>query len=157
MNLSHPAFPCCVVVGIGSPHGDDAIGWRVLEELRSVRLPDCALVRARTPVDALDHLDNVAVLHLIDACYGTNAGTLHRWIWPSEDLIRYGWTTSHDVDLVGAIQLADQLNLLPPTTIVWGIESDAFQPATGISEPIQSGVMNLVSRLRAEIDPSTSV
>jgi len=139
------------VVGIGSHHGDDSLGWHALEELRAMTLPDCAFVRARTPVDVFDHLDSVAALHVIDACRGANAGTLHRWTWPSEALIRYGWATSHDVDLVGAMQLADQLKLLPANTVVWAIESDAFQPATGISEAIQSAVMDLVTRLRAEI------
>jgi hydrogenase maturation protease len=140
-----------MVIGIGSHHGDDAIGWHVLEALREHTLPGCELVSVRTPVDALNHLHHLTDLHLVDACYGLNTGMIHRWLWPTEELAAYHWTTSHDLNVVGVLQLADQLGILPSRTVLWAIETDAFHPVTSISHALESAAKELVSQIREAI------
>ncbi len=118
--------PLQLIVGIGSPHGDDQIGWMVVEALR----PDCddgiAVHTASVPLDLLDWLDNVHSLHVVDACVaGKAVGELTRWNWP--ELIDYNNTEppfqgTHGFDLVSTLRLAEKLGRLPQQVVVWGIE-----------------------------------
>lgn len=73
-----------LLVGLGSPHGDDQAGWLVAEALadRVDVPPHCRVRQAAVPVDMLDWLDEIHTLHIIDACRGESViGTVHRQVW----------------------------------------------------------------------------
>ncbi|MCA9128365.1 MAG: hypothetical protein KDB22_14835 [Planctomycetales bacterium] len=59
-----------LVIGIGSPHGDDRAGWAIAEQLSS----DCALTsvcqvrKAAVPHDILDWIQPNTLTHIVDAC-----------------------------------------------------------------------------------------
>lgn len=69
-----------LVIGVGSPHGDDQAGWEVVKrlggdfkEISSHSAGQQQLVYFRTavvPPDMLDWLDGVDTAHVIDACIG---------------------------------------------------------------------------------------
>ena len=79
-----------LVAGLGSPHGDDQAGWlvaeRVGEQFRSH--PDVVVRRAIIPLDLLDWLEDVDVLHICDACETTQRHEkLQRFAWNGGQLM----------------------------------------------------------------------
>ena len=76
-----------LIVGVGSAHGDDQAGWLVADELTR-RIPDGRFIsvrKASVPLDFLDWLENVKVLHLIDAIQASGCGNdVRRLRWNSE-------------------------------------------------------------------------
>jgi hydrogenase maturation protease len=111
-------------VGLGSPHGDDQVGWLVAERLDAGPPPGWAVRRATVPLDLFDWLGGIGRLVLCDACTGGGRpGQLHRWRWPDATiagLLRP--LGSHDFGLQDVLRLADTLGELPPETVLWGIE-----------------------------------
>jgi hydrogenase maturation protein HypF len=115
-----------VVGGIGSPHGDDQLGWRVLDLVLRQLPSRTRALKVRTPIELLDRLEPTSRLIVIDACRtGAPPGTVHRWLWPGE-LPRAGSSRiGHGMDLIAALTLASQLGRLPPRVIVYGVEANA--------------------------------
>lgn len=57
-----------LVVGLGSPHGDDQAGWQVIDRLQQHRLGShVALRKAAVPHDLIDWCEEADVMHLVDA------------------------------------------------------------------------------------------
>src|SRR5688572_26163325 len=48
-----------LVVGIGSDHGDDRVGWLVADALQTRAPADVSVRHAKTPLDLLDWLDEI--------------------------------------------------------------------------------------------------
>ena len=71
-----------LLVGIGSPYGDDQIGW-ILADLLRDRCDDILEIRTTSvPLDLLNWIDGVRHLHIVDACDGEQEpGHLFRWNW----------------------------------------------------------------------------
>lgn len=128
-----------LVVGFGSPHGDDRLGWLVVERLEQLlrgltsdgRPPTSVeLRRATTPSDLLDWLPGPTRLILIDACEG-----------PAEEFSPNGWrrfdtlesfaavtraSVGHLIGLPAVLALARQLERLPPQMALWAIRGEQF-------------------------------
>ena len=58
-----------LVVGIGSPYGDDQAGWIIVQQLRNLHNSTHSTIRqAAAPANVLDWLDKVERLIICDAC-----------------------------------------------------------------------------------------
>jgi Ni,Fe-hydrogenase maturation factor len=71
-----------LIVGLGSAHGDDQAGWLVVKNLASQcqEYPDITVCRASIPLDLLDWIEGIDVLHICDACESTKSpAKLHRF------------------------------------------------------------------------------
>ncbi|MBS0265348.1 MAG: hydrogenase maturation protease [Planctomycetes bacterium] len=148
-------------VGIGSPHGDDRIGWLVADALEQKPSGLLRIRRAGNPLDLLNWLDDHDCLILCDACQGLSTGpnsdrcppgTWQRWTWPCADLPVGRIRNSHDLGLVSTLTLAMQLNLLPTTVWLWGIE--IADP--GPERPLTPGVASAAAPVAAEIAQALS-
>jgi len=118
-----------LIAGLGSPHGDDEIGWLVVDELRRLE-PGWNIARLATPAELLDRLEDVNRLIVCDACQGSGpVGSFHAWRWPSPELMLAHFAGTHDLGLVAALELAQVLGRLPPEVWVWGIETGPIIPA----------------------------
>ncbi len=113
-----------VVIGIGSPHGQDAIGWRIVECLGRLGIDDVACELARTPSEILDRCEGIDSLHLVDACIGPDSGRLHQLQWPDEQIVAMRWTSTHGIDVPGVLQLATELGILPASVTIWVMECE---------------------------------
>lgn len=114
------------VIGIGSPYGDDQVGWRVVEHLQ--RMPEAAgtvaLCCDRPGTRLLEDLRGSERAILIDAIHsGTTVGTLHRL-----DIDRLDdapiMASSHAFGLAETLRLGKVLGLLPAELSIYGIEID---------------------------------
>lgn len=153
-------------VGLGSPHGDDQIGWRIAEELRG-RVSDSDPVSVRTatiPLDLIDWLDGVDRLHLCDACLSeVPPGTLLRFEASHADsrlqlpeLAGLRSRGSHDFALPDVLELAFRLDRLPAEVVVHAVSSRRFQPGDGLSDALRAALPQITGSILRELRPPSS-
>lgn len=143
------------VVGVGSPLGDDAVAWEVIERLRKHQAwpGEIEFHAVEGGQRLLDVLDGRGSLILIDALApGGNPGSMLRFTWPSGDLEALRPGSTHDLRPAEALQLAASLGVLPARVIIWGIEGDGFEPQAGISAAVAAAVPKLIESLAAELE-----
>jgi hydrogenase maturation protease len=144
------------VIGIGSPHGDDAIGLEAVRRLSNERLEydgwDCHAVESGARL--LDLLAGSGRLILIDALRQERPvpGTIHRFVWPDPriEAIRPGST--HALGAVQALQLAAALGQLPERIVIFAVEISCSEPGAALSQQVSEAVPELLGLVRQEID-----
>ncbi|MBI3463376.1 MAG: hydrogenase maturation protease [Planctomycetes bacterium] len=136
------------VVGCGSPQGDDAVGWRAIERLRSQMRPNVETHTVSTGWELLDILDGRGTLLLIDAVQsGQPPGTIHELRWPDPRLEQAHRGSTHGVSPAEALRLADACGLLPARVFIFAIEVGALAPLARLSSPAAASVAELTRRL----------
>lgn len=150
-----------LVVGIGSPHGDDSVGWYVARAL-SEQHTDAEHVQIRVaqiPVDLINWLGEVQELHLVDACRSSGTGlNWHRHEITKSDL-EHGTlpfefrheTGTHGWSLISVLQLALRLHMLPQRMVLWAIEADSFVPGTHLADSVRTAADLVAEQLRYAI------
>jgi hydrogenase maturation protease len=139
------------VLGVGSPHGDDAAGWRLVERLR--QHPGLAAhVNTVEPSRLLDHLGDCRRLILVDACRGDQPpGTLIRLQWPDPLLRSQRRRSSHALGLGDALSLAETLGWLPLQVIFWGVEVSQCDPGEGLTPAVRRALPKLERHVLDEL------
>lgn len=141
-----------LIAGIGSPHGDDQVGWEIAKRIQK-KDNDLTNIRlARTPDDILDWMDGFKQLVICDACQGAgNVGSIHHWKWPLDQLESIRWSGTHHVSLPAVLGLAQQLDRLPATVHIWGVEIKNTPPGQAISEPVMTGAVAAAEAIGKEL------
>ena len=146
------------VVGVGSPHGDDALAWAVVRDLREQQglPPEIEFYMVEGGQRILDLLDGRGTLFLVDAVgASTGPGTIHRFEWPDQRVEALRPGSTHDLRPAEALRLAEALGIAPPRVVVFGIEGATIAPQSGLSQAVLAAVPQLVRRLAAELpDPA---
>ncbi len=150
-----------LVIGLGTPHGDDAVGLVLSQELATWAAdqgPMQVQVRSlRTPIgmlDMLDGSDRFARLVLLDACVSDRPiGHLECWSWPHDAWETARCTGSHDLALPDVLTLAERLGRLPQCVTILGITIAAPSPEVefGLSATLQAAMPRLLRQVRREI------
>ena len=156
-----------LIVGVGSAHGDDQAGWLVADELTR-QIPDDSFIsvrKASVPLDFLDWLENVKVLHLIDAIQESGCGeNVRRFRWLNGQLICHSSNaredsglnppaarSSHGFSVPDVLRLAEQTGMLPEMAVVWAIPGSNFQPSARMSEQCQNNICKTATQIMAEL------
>ncbi len=144
-----------MIVGIGSDFGDDRLGAVAVEQLAKA-LPSCDVRFLRAPLDLLDVLEGVDRLHVVDACRGAGEpGTILRRNWPVTESTTVRFYGTHDMDLLAALRLAEQLQTLPSRVTIWGIEAaDNAGPAKfnmRLSPAVAAAVERITTQIAGEV------
>jgi hydrogenase maturation protease len=147
-----------LIIGVGSPHGDDRVAWVALEQLAHH-----AQVRAAGDSIALESLDRPGAtligrwqgarkVVLIDAVRsGAPVGTLHRVV-PDDLLASEGVASSHGFGVSDTLRLAEQLNALPEQLVILGIEAGAAGgPGEALSAELRQALPALVEAAVREV------
>jgi hydrogenase maturation protease len=143
-----------MVIGLGSNHGDDRIGWEVVAQLQAMRLARIQTYCTSDPLTIVDVSTNCSLLIVIDACLGTDSpGTVHRLVWPDSRLTATEGVSSHGVGLVAALRLAEALGKLPPRVIVFAIEADSGEPGSMLNPLVEAAIPDVVAMILAETAP----
>lgn len=141
-----------LLVGLGSSHGDDDVGWRIADRIASAKLPGVCARRASTPLDLLDWLEGVDCLVVCDACESLDAvGTVYDWRWPTVAIEPRSGGGSHDFGLVQALQLAERLGRLPEDVRVYAVAGRQFQPGEALSPVLEAALPAIVDRLMGDL------
>ncbi|QDQ39203.1 hydrogenase maturation protease [Legionella geestiana] len=146
------------VLGIGSPFGDDRLGWEVIKGLQQ-----CAPLQALTDdklqlqccdrpgMRLLELMRNAQSVILIDAVKsGARPGTLHAL--QMSDLAGLNAPfSSHASGVADALKMGEVLKLLPPELLIYGIAiEDAGAGFIG-TKHARDVVKRLVSRIAKRI------
>jgi hydrogenase maturation protease len=143
--MSHVADVALKVIGIGSPFGDDTIGWQAIEVLRdnSDLFPPNTewLVLDRPGSGLVSLLENAKTVVLIDAMQsGQSPGTVQR-LQMTELLAEATHPSSHSLGVAEALALAKALGVLPENIFIYGIEMDE----SGLKPSWYSELLRLLS------------
>jgi hydrogenase maturation protease len=142
------------VVGLGSPWGDDRVGWEVMARLRHRLAPGDWAEALTHPLHLLDIPPHYRQWIIVDASRGGGSpGTIQRLIWPDARLMAARTVSSHGLDLAVVLELAMRLGRLPPRVVIFTIEgaATAFGPAATVSAPVAAAIPTVVAHILAEI------
>lgn len=148
------------VIGLGSPHGDDQIGWELVRLLgtqtggaTSLRLRGCASVSG----ELLEFWKGAELAIIVDAVRGAGVpGTVrrislhpqpHRAVLESVQAV-----SSHGIDLPELIELAHALGALPQRLVLLGVEIETCAPFQPLSATVRAALPRLARAVSAEID-----
>ncbi|MCY2964349.1 MAG: hypothetical protein NT069_12055 [Planctomycetota bacterium] len=142
-------------VGLGSSHGDDAVGWKVADALLKISPEGLVIRKALAPIDLLDWLEPGTRLLTCDGCQGLETGeTWRRWAWPDCNVAWKSAVGVHDFTLPGVLALAEKLGRLSFAPEVWGIEVGACEPATELNGDLATTVDTVVDDVLAFVSSS---
>lgn len=146
------------VYGIGSPFGEDRVGYEVISLLQQTDrlkpyIPDLLQLKYldRPGPSLLEHMKVSNIVFLIDAMMtGAMIGTLHRYHNQEITQLQSHWST-HQLGVVHAIQLGTALNCLPDEIILLGIEIDKYSFHDSLSPAVKEGIKKLAIEIEKEI------
>lgn len=142
------------VVGVGSPHGDDALAWEAIRLLRE-EPGDFETHLVEGGYRLLDLLDGRGTLLLVDALEPRGQpGTIRRFTWPGSDLDALRAGTTHDLGPTEALQLATALSVLPEHIIIFGMEVGGCASGAGLSPEVSAALPELRRRIILELEIS---
>jgi len=140
------------LIGVGSPHGDDALGWVVAGRLAGLAWPPDVEVRraGRPPLDWVEGLQPGDAALLVDAVRsGAEPGSL-RWLAP-EALREGAGLSSHGLGVREAVELARGLGRLPRRLEVLGVELATLE-GDGLSPAVAAAVGAAVRAVCARVE-----
>jgi len=150
-----------IIVGVGSPNGDDRIGWIVCDRLTGKLKPgsdnDIVVIKLKSPIELMNWLpeDRSARtpkrLIICDACSGlSRVGKVAHWQWPSTVFGDLHWSGTHDFSVLRTLTLADTLGRLPESVDIWGIEKGDGPQSLGenqFCDAITHGIQQATSEI----------
>lgn len=143
-----------LIVGLGSPHGDDSVGWKVADTLLSLRIAETLVRRAHVPLDLLDWIHESDDLILCDALVSPDhSGQVQHWKWPDPLFAQCTAAGSHDYGLPQVLELAATLGRLPSRVTLWTIS--VADHGEGMPDSIRdAAIESIVKSICLEIETS---
>jgi hydrogenase maturation protease len=123
-----------LVAGLGSPHGDDQLGWVVIDRLRP-RLPaGVSTSKVLGGLELLECLEGQDEVIVVDASAPAGRpGTIRSFDWPCRDLAEGTLLSTHGLGLITAVQMAEALGWLPHRVCIIAVEARQISPAAPLS------------------------
>jgi hydrogenase maturation protease len=146
------------VFGLGSPFGDDQLGWSVVESLQQKPALEPMLadglqlqVCDRPGLLLLELMRGASCVYLIDAVKtGVAVGTFHRF--KNEEIVSITHVLStHAVGLGETIKIGRALNELPPEIVLYGIEIGDMDYQFKLSLAIQEAIKEVTQQIEKDI------
>jgi hydrogenase maturation protease len=147
-------MPQTLVIGLGNDfRGDDGAGLVVARRLRELALPGVIVLEqsgeGAALVEAWGAADRVIVVDAVSS--GSEPGLIHRIEVNDQPLPAHlSRGSSHAFGLAEAVALARQLDRLPASMTIYGIEGQSFAPGTDLSPQVQAAVETIIEQLAQE-------
>ena len=146
------------VLGIGSPFGDDQLGWEVVKlleqciDLNQFTSDQLQLICCDRPgMYLLELMKDANTVFLIDAIKtGAACGTLHRFKNQEIEAISNP-LSSHTLGITEAMKMGRALDELPPNVILYGIEIGDIHYQSSLSEPTIKAIKVLSKQIQNDI------
>jgi len=141
-----------VIVGLGSPHGDDQLGWVAVDRLLP-RLPaGITADKVNGGLELLECLGGHDWAVVIDAAApASQPGTIRSFAWPSPELAQCAPWSTHGLGLVQALQLAETLGRLPQRVTVYTVEAVNTSPGASLSGDVARWLDAVVEAVLREV------
>lgn len=143
------------VIGVGNVfRGDDGIGLLVAGKVRELALPGVMVLEqsgeGAALMEAWGDADQVFVVDAVSS--GSEPGTVHRFEAIDQALPDFfSGHSTHAFGLAEAIDLARQLDRLPPQMVVYGIEGQSFELGRGLSPEIKAAAEIVIGQIAQEL------
>lgn len=127
------------VLGIGSPFGDDRVGWEVIQKMQGSEklkpfMPVLLQMESldRPGINLLHAMQEAEKVYIIDAVKTqSEPGMIHRFQGHEIENFYASNVSSHGIGVVEALSLGRVLNSLPACMIVYGIEMGDMRAMSG--------------------------
>jgi hydrogenase maturation protease len=146
------------IFGIGSPFGDDRIGWLAAEALQGRFDPAQVSVSShdRPGAGLINLMRGARLAVLVDAVQcGAPAGSLHRLEGKAIRQAVARYTSTHGFGIAEALELAERLHDAPDKVVLWGVEG-ATSVSIEMSLALQNALPGLLAAVMGEIDEGIS-
>lgn len=146
--------PHAMVLGVGSSHGDDQIGWKVIDELAAQGIEALSLKKLATPIELVDLLDQASEIHIVDAGESLNASVRRLRYCDRQGralVSRSANRSTHDFGLVQALELAESMGNSTDHITIWLAAGENFEPLAAISKRAMHSVTDCVNDVLAEL------
>lgn len=143
------------IIGIGSlVMGDDAVGPRITEELRTIHTGRVQFYELNTPAyDLITYFHDYKNVIIIDAAtFGASPGEIRRV--QREEIIRWqpsAGTSMHDIDMISVIDYASQLDMLPENLILYCIQIASAEMSEQLTPAVEESIPRAVEMISADI------
>lgn len=146
------------IIGIGSPFGDDRIGWDAVDAIEKsgllARFPPGRVSTFRCSQPAAGLLPLLAEADaaiLIDAIRsGASIGTVRK-IDAGDLRFDPGKISSHGLSVAESLALGRELGLLPETVTVYGIEIQRDEASAGVQAKVHAAIPALLRAIAIEL------
>jgi hydrogenase maturation protease len=148
------------IMGIGSPFGDDQVGWRVAELLQKAPPLKHYLnqfldiqISDRPGLGLTMIMDGIKTLYLVDALKAENnqIGQICRIENKNLMTKKEIFFSTHGFGVAAALELAQVLGKLPVETIVYGIKIDVIDYQVSLSPHIAKACDELAHQMTQEL------
>jgi hydrogenase maturation protease len=141
-----------LVFGVGSPHGDDQVGWKVIELLRGYEEFRHKVLSLKMPIELVDGLCSCSHAVIVDACQtGAIPGAVAVWKWPHKGIAGLRSFSSHNFGMGQVLDLIDKLGQLPARTVLLGVEIDSCRVGDDLSPSVRLALPKVVRLIRDEL------
>lgn len=158
MSACPPSEQALLIIGIGSPFGDDRVGWEVIEQLQRMTLPSGVQLLSldRPGVELIERMQGHARVILIDAVHSEDHPPGTCLELTSGPLRRHDNASTHGFGLAETLRLGQSLNALPPRLQLYGICIRPLQSAPGamLSPAVEAAAAQLARQLVLQTHPS---
>lgn len=166
-----------VVIGIGSPYGDDAAGWQVIDRLAEQwpvsdgpARESVFLHKASVPHDVLDWLNQPIPAHIVDASEDDVPAVRRFSVEPRDhaplrvehsdghraDMAEVAFPnvrsqSTHQFDLMNVLQLASALGRLAGPLALWTVSIECVDRKAGLTSSTAARVDTCAERIGREL------
>lgn len=148
----HPAL---CVIGIGNEdRGDDGLGLLVVRALRQRSWPHIQVLESSGEATALlAAWEEASSVIMVDAVVtGASPGTLYCWNLRAHPLPHsYAPSSSHAFGLPQALELAQTLQYLPETLLLYALEGAYFEPGSPLTPAVERALPILLHSLERKL------
>jgi len=139
------------IIGVGSPFGDDRVGWRVIELLRNYKADGVQLVQLDRPGAALVlWLDGVEHVVIVDAMHSDAAIGTIRHVDPQELSACAAGASTHSHGVAEALQLARAIDALPKRLQIIAITANNPVLSEELSADVERAAQSVATHLLAD-------
>lgn len=146
------------IIGVGSPVGEDDVGWRVIEVLSNASWLQPLIGKGlelvaldRPGASLLEHMAGIPQVIIIDAMVsGRKPGTFVRFEWPFATEAAGLWSC-HGFGVGETLRLGQVLGALPGKLWVWGIEVQPAKEIPGEGRWNQDQIRKMLQPLEIEL------
>jgi len=146
------------VLGVGSPFGDDQLGWKAIDILSKdislqPHIPHILQLKKldRPGLSLLSDLQDAWAVILVDAIVNDGEiGKIYR-LCKQEIILTKNLISTHNISIAETLQLGNELNMLPEKIILYGMEIDNSHINDGFSEKIISSFNYFTNAIYQEI------
>ncbi len=145
--------PSVVVIGVGNPfRNDDRAGLEVARRIKSHTNDHVKVLEfTGNPLGLLDLWNGYEEVLLADAVSSNSKPGTFQKINAVQQTIPFGLfnTSSHNLGVAEAIEMARSLDRLPKQLLIYGIEGQNFEQGTTLSPQVDRAVEKVVRKIRS--------